>query len=112
MAYASGDIVLVPFPYTDLSAVRTRPAVVVSTEVHAQASGDLLIAMVTGQRHDLPTDYALRDWRPAGLLLPSWVRSKLATVSESMVRFSPGRLTRNDFRQVQARLSLALGLRN
>jgi mRNA-degrading endonuclease toxin of MazEF toxin-antitoxin module len=60
MAYASGDIVLVPFPYTDLSAVRTRPAVVVSTDVYARASGDLLIAMVTGQRHDLPTDYALR----------------------------------------------------
>jgi mRNA interferase MazF len=56
MAYASGDIVLVPFPYTDLSAVRTRPAVVVSTDVYARASGDLLIAMVTGQRHDLPTD--------------------------------------------------------
>ncbi len=30
--YRKGDIVLLPFPFTDLSATRTRPAVVVSVE--------------------------------------------------------------------------------
>ena len=28
--YQRGDVVLLPFPFTDLSAARTRPAVVVS----------------------------------------------------------------------------------
>ncbi|MCS7265851.1 MAG: hypothetical protein NZ805_13580 [Armatimonadetes bacterium] len=31
MAFQRGDVVLVPFPFTDLSAQRVRPAVIVST---------------------------------------------------------------------------------
>ena len=46
MVYARGDIVLVPFPDTDLSAARVRPAVVVSSAVIAD---DLIVAMVTGR---------------------------------------------------------------
>ncbi len=32
MAFQRGDVVLIPFPYTDLSASKTRPAVVVSSD--------------------------------------------------------------------------------
>ena len=32
MAFQRGDVVLIPFPYTDLSTSKTRPAVVVSSE--------------------------------------------------------------------------------
>ncbi len=31
MAFQQGEVVLIPFPYTDLSATKTRPAVVVSS---------------------------------------------------------------------------------
>ena len=34
MAYQRGDFVLLPFPFTDLSAAKTRPAVVVSSEIY------------------------------------------------------------------------------
>jgi mRNA interferase MazF len=110
MVFARGSVVLVPFPFTDLSAIRTRPAVVFSTEHYARSSGDLIIAMVTGQRHDLPTDYELRDWREAGLLAPSWVRAKLATIAETLIRFSPGTLTDRDLQSVETRIRAALAL--
>src|SRR5262249_12377115 len=46
MAFSAGDVVLVPFPYRDRSAERTRPAVVVSCLAYNQ-QGDLVIAAVT-----------------------------------------------------------------
>jgi hypothetical protein len=38
--YQKGDIVLLPFPFTDLTAANTRPAVVVSVEAVQQGNGD------------------------------------------------------------------------
>jgi mRNA interferase MazF len=107
MAYRRGDIVLVPFPYTDLSAARVRPAVVVSSAAIAE---DLIVAMVTGRAQTGRTDYALKDWTDAGLARPSWVRAKLATLHERLIQFSPGRLSSRDMSAVDKRLRLALKL--
>jgi mRNA interferase MazF len=108
--YQRGDIVLLPFPFTDLSAVRTRPAVVVSVDAFAQATGDFTVAMITSVPHTTAYDYALRDWQAARLLRPSWVRTKLATLDPALVRHQPGRLSAADLAEVEQRIRLALGL--
>jgi len=111
MAYAKGDVVLVPFPFTDLSASRVRPAVVVSSEEYGAHSNDLIVAMVTSQPQTGPTDCSLQDWEEAGLLHQSWVRAKLATLEQGLIQFSPGRLSHRDVGAVEQRLERALGLR-
>jgi mRNA interferase MazF len=108
--YERGDIVLLPFPFTDLSATRTRPAVVVSVGGFQQETSDILVAMVTSVPHTSAYDYELRDWQAANLLRPSWVRAKLATLSPSLVRYNPGRLSERDLAEVDQRIRLALGL--
>lgn len=108
--YQRGDIVLLPFPFTDLSATRTRPAVVVSTEGFERETGDFTVAMITSVPRTTPFDYELRNWQAANLLRPSWVRAKLATLNPSLVRYQPGRLTDTDFREVEQRIRQALGL--
>lgn len=110
MMYAKGDVVLVPFPFTDLSATRVRPAVVVSSEEYREDTSDLIVAMVTSQPQTGTTDCRLQDWQEAGLIYPSWVRSKLATLEQSLIQFSPGRLSHRDVGAVERRLELALGL--
>ena len=108
--YQRGDVVLLPFPFTDLSATRTRPAVVVSVSNFEQATGDFTVAMITGVPHTTPYDYGLRDWQAANLLRPSWVRTKLATLHPTLVRYQPGRLSDADMTEVENRIRLALGL--
>ena len=70
MAYQKGDIVLVPFPFTDLSATKTRPAVVVSVEAFEHAAGAVTVAMVTSRPCDTPFDCPLQDRRKVNLRLP------------------------------------------
>ena len=108
--YQRGDVVLVPFPFTDLSSIKTRPVVVVSVDSYEAATGDFTVAMITSVQHYTPYDYGLKDWRAANLLMPSWVRAKLATLSTSLVRYRPGRLTEPDLAEVENRIRRSLGL--
>jgi mRNA interferase MazF len=78
MAFRRGDVVLIPFPFTDLSAAKTRAAVVVSSDLYHQARPELLLAYVSSQVSKAhPTlDYLLLDWTAADLVRPSFVRPK------------------------------------
>lgn len=105
MAFQSGDVVLVPFPFRDRLAERTRPAVVVSADMYNQ-QGDVVVAAITSHSPRGVTDYALLDWRAAGLQLPSTVRMLLATVAEARVVHCVGQLTENDWAAVQGKLRL------
>ena len=48
--YEFGDIVLVPFPFTDQSTTKRRPAVVISSLAYHRDRPDLIIMAVTSQR--------------------------------------------------------------
>ena len=47
--YKRGDIVLVSFPFTDLSSSKRRPALVVSPDSFNQTMQDLVLAAITSQ---------------------------------------------------------------
>lgn len=47
-----GDVLLVPFPYTDQSAVKQRPAVVLSSHAYNTTHPDLILAPITGRFGD------------------------------------------------------------
>ncbi len=108
MAYQRGDIVLVPIPFTDLSRHPVRPGVVLTSPRFETSTGDIIVAALTSQPHDLPTDYELKDWRQAGLTRPSWARARLATLQANLVQFSPGRLSVRDFSEVEQRVRSAM----
>ena len=42
-----GDIILVPFPFTDQSTTKKRPAVVISSEIYNTDRPDLIIMPVS-----------------------------------------------------------------
>lgn len=92
-----GDVVLVPFPFTDLSTTKQRPAVVLSSDRYHQVTGDCLVAAITSIRpHTLsPGDVPLspEDQAAGGLLKPSIVKiGKLITLNRRLIRRTLGRL--------------------
>jgi len=54
--YRRGDIVLVPFPFTDLSSSKRRPALVISPDAFNDQTADLVVAAITSQ---LTNDHAV-----------------------------------------------------
>ncbi len=49
MAHSFGDVVLVPFPFTDQSGGKKRPAVIVSSSDYNANRRDLIIMAITSQ---------------------------------------------------------------
>jgi mRNA-degrading endonuclease toxin of MazEF toxin-antitoxin module len=47
--YDFGDVVLVPFPFTDQTTTKKRPAVVVSSSVYNRERPDIVLVAVTSQ---------------------------------------------------------------
>lgn len=47
--YKRGDVVLVPFPFTNLSNAKQRPALVVSADAFNFTRADVLVAAITSQ---------------------------------------------------------------
>ena len=77
-----GDVVRVPFPYTDRATRQHRPALVVSSP-HSQAQHGLLwVLMITSaENRGWPNDVAIVDLDAAGLPVASVVRTaKIATI--------------------------------
>ena len=52
--YNFGDIVLAPFPFTDQTATKRRPAVVVSSDGYNKARPDLILMAITGHLSGYP----------------------------------------------------------
>jgi mRNA interferase MazF len=96
-ASAFGTIILVPFPFTDQSATKQRPAVIVSTAAYHNARHDLTLMPITSQlRLSAFGDLHVRDWQAAGLLMPSAIKPVLATLEQSLVIKSLGSLSPSD----------------
>lgn len=113
MPYSRGDVVLVPFPFSDQSGQKKRPGVVISADSHISAQSDLIVAQISSQvSSPVPTDeYEIVDWNGAGgLLFPSVVRPKLFTLEDSIVLRSLGYIPIAEMRQIDQRLRMVLSL--
>lgn len=107
-----GDVVMVPFEFTDRSGAKWRPAVVVSSERYNQRSPDVIIASVTGNLRAIPHpgDHVITDWQSAGLLIPSLVQAKLATIESSLIGRKLGTMAGGDLASFSRGLREALDL--
>lgn len=107
-----GDIVLVRFPFTDLSGSKRRPAVVLATY-----PPDVVVAFISSTIPTVPelSDVVLRPSSTAfaatGLKVPSVIRlRKLATLEQSLITRTLGKLNQDLLTAVDKALLIGLGI--
>lgn len=110
-SFDQGDVVKVPFPYTDRPTRQSRPALVVSTGGIGEAHGLLWVVMITSaENRGWPGDVGVPNLAVAGLPVPSVIRTaKIATIEASEAT-KLGRVPAALFRKVAAHLRRELGL--
>lgn len=111
-AYSFGDVVLVPFPFTDQSASKKRPAVVVSADAYQRRRRDVIVMAVTSQIHR-PTaalgEVLIGDWQGAGLPKASLIKPVLATIEQRLILRKLGALQQDDLEALRSALRQVLG---
>ncbi len=107
-SYSKHDIVLVRYPFSDLSNSKVRPAVVVSSPHPSQ---DILITPLTSKMELLlEGEFALSEWSAAGLNVATAVKRGVYTVHESLVTKVIGKLADVDAERLAQSLQSWLGL--
>jgi mRNA interferase MazF len=106
--YDRGAVVLLPFPFSDQSAAKIRPALIASPDY---PSDDLLVVAVTSVGDSLrPGEFAIQFWREAGLIHASFAKRAVASVSSNLVRKQIGQARGVDLTKLDAALRLWFGL--
>jgi mRNA interferase MazF len=106
-----GSVVLVPFPFTDQTTSKQRPAVVLSGRDYNAFHPDLILAPITSRLVESRDDVILAGWEPAGLAKPSAVKPLLASFDAALVRRLLGNLTPEDLASVHAMFARILELK-
>jgi mRNA interferase MazF len=106
-----GDVVLVPFPFTDQRTTKRRPAVVVSSDAYHRDRPDVILMAVTSQVRPAAGvgEVAVERWKEAGLLKPSVLKPLLATVQKGLVIRKLGRFEEQDRDALRRALKTILG---
>jgi len=97
-----GDIVLVPFPFTDLSGLKNRPALIL-----VDGESDITVSFITTQlKWQEDFDVKIAPSSTNGLKRPSLIRlSKLATIDKDLVIGKLGNLLPDELTNVDKSLS-------
>ena len=111
MAHSFGDVVLVPFAFTDQSGLKKRPAVIVSGSAYNASRRDLVIMAITSQVRQ-PLGYAealVADWQAAGLIKPSVLKPVFTTIEQGLVVRTMGKLAAGDLRALREVIAQTVG---
>lgn len=91
-AFVSGDVVVVPFPFSDLSATKRRPALVL-----VDLSGDdVILCQITSQvtRDAYAIPLLDSDFTEGGLRQASFIRpNRLFTADSALILYRAGRIS-------------------
>ncbi|BDI29278.1 hypothetical protein CCAX7_13290 [Capsulimonas corticalis] len=95
-----GAVVVVPFPFTDLSDAKRRPAIVLADA----GRGDWILCQMTSKAYADPnaifiadTDFVIGSLRSSGFARPS----KLFTASSNLILSEAGVLDPETFRRIR-----------
>ena len=105
--YEQGDIVIVPFPFTDLSAAKQRPVLIISRNEYNSNTEDVITCGITSNFADtlhsvfIDNTHLLNGQIP----VPSRIKvDKLFTVHQSIIKKKLCKLNKKTFEKVKEEL--------
>lgn len=104
---AKGDVVLIKFPFTDLSGSKLRPSVIL-----AESQLDVTVCFITTQMQwQEPTDLVLLPTIANGLKKQSLLRiNKIATLDRVLLKGLLGTISENDLFELDKKLKVLFQL--
>ena len=106
--YSKNEVILVRYPFSNLSGSKVRPAVVVNDD---HLSQDVIIVPLTSKVSPLLAgEFVLIDWKAAGLNVSSAAKRGIYTVHQSLVMKTIGKLSDGDASSLENSLRDWLGL--
>jgi len=101
--FVKGDVVVLPFPFSDLSISKNRPSLVIAN----LKGDDIILCQITSQSRDDPDAVELKqkDFQRGGLNIDSWIRpNRLFTADISIIKYKVGRLKEPKIKKVKNKL--------
>jgi len=98
VTFKAFDVVVVPFPFTDKTTTKRRPALVLSqaNSFNKRVAHSVLAMITSASNSDWPLDIEIEDIDAAGLPYASIVRMKLFTLDDQLVIRKAGSLSTKD----------------
>jgi len=101
--FVKGAVVVLPFPFSDLTISKKRPCLIV-----AKLKGnDIILCQITSQSREDPDAIELKqkDFQEGGLYTDSWIRpSRLFTAENSIIQYRIGKLKQEKTKKVEGQL--------
>ena len=96
-------MILVPFPFTDQSTIKKRPAIVISSDNYNQSKPDIILIAVTSQVNVTLQfgEVLIDDWAGAGLIKSSVIKPVITTLQRNLVIRTLGKLQSPDFQELK-----------
>jgi len=98
------DIVLVPFPFTDLSSIKQRPVLVLSNNRYNQKTEDIVTCGITSNLKDREYSVLItkKDLEAGSLPVKSRIKiDKIFTLKQSLIRRKLGKVDEKTFIEVK-----------
>ncbi len=106
--FAKGDIVLFPFPYTDLNSRKLRPCLVLSDEMRE----DILLCQITSRNIEadgFTVELGKNDTKDGSLQIDSFIRANmLFTAEKTQVLKRICRVNENTYKEVVKKIVLLI----
>ena len=103
--YKQGNIILIPFPFTDFSTTKNRPAIIISSNAYNSTHDDIIICAITSQipKNLEPYDYLLNASELLEATLPkkSLIKTdKILAIDKKFIRKTLGTLPQDSINKI------------
>lgn len=97
--FVKGDVVVLPFPFSDLTMSKRRPAMIVAS----LSGNDVILSQITSK--NIRDDYAIKlednDFKEGSLHVESYIRpNRLFTADRSILLYKTGHLKKEKISEI------------